>query len=660
MRKVILFAFLIILYMTIIASAEPIVEAAKDSDLQTANTILVRAPSKLSVEDEDNCTSLHWVYLGPDWEVSKYLIEKRANLNVVGGDKGKQINFKKLNPIEMSNSKLDEEEKRNYVVDDAAEQDFDSKVDALIQSLPHDRSFSGTVWVWSESRLMLQRSYGLADVKNSLPHTPSSQYLWGSITKAFVAVLVLQQVEEGHISLDDKIIGYLPQLTFKNAHEITVHQLLNHTSGIPQHFIGISNFFTQKDKHFHSRLDLIQLISSTTPVGEPGQLYHYSSLNYSLLGMILERVTKRSYPELLAEKILRPLGMANTGVDNNLTIKHHLAKGYQRGLKGLIQAPHDDKSSVLAAGDMYGTVADLGLFLKALDPGSGLLLSDASKKVMFDNQYGIYVSERDIPGEEKLSILATGGSAYGFISRLYRIPKYDCTIIAIANIQSPPIVYEIVDRIVDFLFNLEVPVKSASTEDVHDSPKTPPIDLINKIRSYCGWYCFKGEAGDRFFGIVHKDSRFYRISFNQFEISRDELRPRTKDSFTLGSNSNVVYGFETDSSGMISLVIRSGKNEFRLDRLVRRKLVNSADFIGNFMSVELQQTFQFRNDDLGLVCDVFLDGKPARFIRLLEMDIFACGDTIIQFERDQKNQITGFRLRRPDLDGFFGSLFVKL
>jgi CubicO group peptidase (beta-lactamase class C family) len=653
MRKIILFAFLIIFHMTIIASAEPIVKAAKDGDLQTVNTIMVRAASKLSVKDKDNWASLHWVYLGPYWEVSKYLIGKRADLNVVGGDKGKQINFKKPNPIEMSNSKLDEEEKRNYVVDDAAEQDFDSKVDALIQNLPHDRSFSGTVWVWSEGRLMFQRSYGLADMKNSQSHTPSSQYLWGSITKAFVAVLVLQQVEEGRISLDDKIIGYLPLLTFKNAHEITVHQLLNHTSGIPQHFIGISNFFTQKDKHFHSRLDLIQLISSTTPVAEPGELWHYSSLNYSLLGMILERVTKRSYPELLAEKILRPLGMANTGVDNNLTIKHHLAKGYQRGLKGLVQAPYEDKSSVLAAGDMYGTVADLALFLKALDSGSGLLLSDASKKVMFDNQYGIYVSERDIPGEEKLTILATGGSAYGFISRLYRIPKYDRTIIAIANIQSPPIVYEIVDRIFDFLFSPELPGEYAV-------PKAPPIDLINKIRSYCGWYYFKDEAGSRFLGIVHKDLRFYMISLEQFEISHEELVPRTKDSLILGRDPNVVFCFEKDSSGVLNLLIRRGKNEYRLNQVIGKKLANSPDFIGNFMSVELQQTFQFRNDGLGLVCDVFLDGKPARFIRLPETDIFACGDTVIQFERDQKNQITGFRLRRPDLDGFFGSLFVKL
>ena len=65
---------------------------------------------------------------------------------------------------------------------------------------------SGMVWVWPEGRPMLRRSYGLADITNSLPHTPSSQYLWGSIAKAFVANLVLQQVEEGRISLDDRII----------------------------------------------------------------------------------------------------------------------------------------------------------------------------------------------------------------------------------------------------------------------------------------------------------------------------------------------------------------------------------------------------------------------------------------------------------------------
>jgi len=93
MKRVILFAMLIMVHMTIVASAEPIVEAAKNGDLQTVKTILAQDLSKLNATDEDNYTSLHWACIRTHWDVAEYLIEKGADLNVVGGDGGTQINW---------------------------------------------------------------------------------------------------------------------------------------------------------------------------------------------------------------------------------------------------------------------------------------------------------------------------------------------------------------------------------------------------------------------------------------------------------------------------------------------------------------------------------------------------------------------------------------
>jgi len=93
MKRVILFAMLIILNMTIIAAAETIVEAAKNGDLQTVKTILAKDPSKLNATDESKYTALHWACMRARWGVAKYLIEKGADLNVAGGDEGTQINW---------------------------------------------------------------------------------------------------------------------------------------------------------------------------------------------------------------------------------------------------------------------------------------------------------------------------------------------------------------------------------------------------------------------------------------------------------------------------------------------------------------------------------------------------------------------------------------
>jgi hypothetical protein len=93
MKRVILFAVLIMVHMTIIASAEPIVEAAKNGDLQTVKTILAKDPSKLNATDESKYTALHWASMRAHWDVAEFLIEKGADLNVVGGDGGTQINW---------------------------------------------------------------------------------------------------------------------------------------------------------------------------------------------------------------------------------------------------------------------------------------------------------------------------------------------------------------------------------------------------------------------------------------------------------------------------------------------------------------------------------------------------------------------------------------
>ena len=93
MKRAMFLMMLIIIRLTIIASTEPIVEAAKNGDLQIVKTILAQEPSKLNATDQDNYTSLHWACMRAHWDIVKYLIEKGADLNVIGGDGGSPINW---------------------------------------------------------------------------------------------------------------------------------------------------------------------------------------------------------------------------------------------------------------------------------------------------------------------------------------------------------------------------------------------------------------------------------------------------------------------------------------------------------------------------------------------------------------------------------------
>jgi len=93
MKNTIIFSVLFILCTSVLVSAEPIVEAAKNGDFKTVKTILEKNPSKLNVTDQDKYTALHWACIRAHWNIAKYLIEKGADLNVIGGDGGTPINW---------------------------------------------------------------------------------------------------------------------------------------------------------------------------------------------------------------------------------------------------------------------------------------------------------------------------------------------------------------------------------------------------------------------------------------------------------------------------------------------------------------------------------------------------------------------------------------
>jgi len=93
MKKTLFFTFFILSFILSIAAAEPIVESAKNGDFQSVKNILENDPSKLDIKDEDGYTALHWACMRAHWDITKYLIEKGADLNVVGGDGGTQINW---------------------------------------------------------------------------------------------------------------------------------------------------------------------------------------------------------------------------------------------------------------------------------------------------------------------------------------------------------------------------------------------------------------------------------------------------------------------------------------------------------------------------------------------------------------------------------------
>jgi len=216
--------------------------------------------------------------------------------------------------------------------------------------------------------------------------------------KQFTSMLIMQLVDEGKVKLNDRITDYLPEYRKDNGDKITIHQLLTHTSGLPD-YANLSGFFPDSVRNHYSLDYLIKQFCSRDLEFESGTKFKYSTSGYLLLGVIIEKVSGKSYEEVLQEKILKPLKMYNTGVDNNKIILEKRAYGYMKESTEYVKGPYHYMPNCFAGGDMYSTVEDLYLWDQALYTEK--LLSEKTKKLMF-----------------KSHILAAGlpvyGAGYGF------------------------------------------------------------------------------------------------------------------------------------------------------------------------------------------------------------------------------------------------------
>ncbi|HSF48440.1 MAG TPA: serine hydrolase domain-containing protein, partial [Burkholderiales bacterium] len=259
-------------------------------------------------------------------------------------------------------------------------QDKASKIDELMKVYNGYRQFNGAVLVAENGKIIFKKGYGMANMEWNIPVETDTKFRLGSITKQFTSMLILQLVHEGKIKLEGKLTDYLPDYRKDTGDRITIHQLLNHTSGIPS-YTGLPNFSQEISRNPYNVSDFVKKYASGDLEFEPGTKFKYNNSGYFLLGAIVERVTGKPYEQALKERILDPLGMKNTGYDRHATILAKRAAAYEKRPDGYINAPYLDMSLPYAAGSLYSTVEDLYLWDQALYTDK--LLSAQLKELMF-------------------------------------------------------------------------------------------------------------------------------------------------------------------------------------------------------------------------------------------------------------------------------------
>jgi CubicO group peptidase (beta-lactamase class C family) len=304
-----------------------------------------------------------------------------------------------------------------------------ARVDSLMQGYHQSGKFTGAVLVAQNGSIVYNRGFGKADLAANTPNEPGTVFFIASLTKPFTAVLIMQLAEAGKLQMEHTLGRYFPGLKNEAVRQVTIHQLLSHTSGIPD-FIGPS-LVTEKgltDAWLTGQLDQL------TPDPAPGKEFRYANSTYIVLARILEKIYRKPYARLLKENILDKCGMTRSGSMVTGEKVKNSAKGYVMAESTLTEAAPMDLSVFKGAGSVYSTADDLFKFDQALYTQK--LISDHSKELMFSTtgNYGYGWFIRQIPGTGK-AVYHEGGVP-GYTSLLFRAVEKKYCIILLSNNES--------------------------------------------------------------------------------------------------------------------------------------------------------------------------------------------------------------------------------
>jgi CubicO group peptidase (beta-lactamase class C family) len=320
----------------------------------------------------------------------------------------------------------------------------ESIVDNFYNSLKGKEVPGIAVLVARDGNVLYRKGFGHADIKNKIPATPDTKFRIGSVTKQFTAAAILKLQEGNLLSVNDKLSKFIPD--YPRGDEVTIHQLLTHTSGI--HSYTSKADFIDKVTKTITPDSLISSFKNDPYDFNPGEKMLYNNSAYFLLGYIIGKVSGKPYEAYLKETFFDPLHMENTGVHYAGIKLEHEAKGYSKNNSKYEAATNWDMSWAGGAGAMYSTVDDLLKWNQALYGGKVLSeksFNDALTPVVLKNgelpamKYGYGLGFTKFRGQD---IVSHSGGLHGFITQLAYYPKEKLTIVMFSNTDQPDVNFD--------------------------------------------------------------------------------------------------------------------------------------------------------------------------------------------------------------------------
>jgi CubicO group peptidase (beta-lactamase class C family) len=304
------------------------------------------------------------------------------------------------------------------------------KLDEYLVSANKFYRFNGSVLIAEKGKIIIRKSYGYKNVATQSLNDSNSIFQIGSITKQFTSAVILKLQEEGKLSVQDKLTKYFPE--FKYADKIMLENLLTHTSGIYNYTNDIDDNDSAIVCNPINKQLVLDLMFKHALDFKPGTKFSYDNSGYYLPGLIIEKVTGKSYEQNVRDIIFTPLQMTQSLFDFRDSKDTNIAIGYKKlNEKEQMIAQRWDSTVTFAAGAIFSTTGDMYKWAKAI-ANKEILSADSWKAILTPHLgnygYGWWIDtlfgKKYVMNSERLP---------GFMAWLSYYPDEDATIILLNN-----------------------------------------------------------------------------------------------------------------------------------------------------------------------------------------------------------------------------------
>lgn len=504
-----------------------------------------------------------------------------------------------------------------------------AQVDRVFEEWNQSDTPGCVVGVAVNGKPVLLRAYGMANLEYGVRLRPDTVFESGSVAKQFTAAAIALLVHDGRISLDDPVHQYIPELP-DFGDPIVIRHFLNHTSGLRSQWALLDISGRPRGWVVHTKAEILELVGRMKELNfSPGEEFLYNNTGYTLLGVIVERVSGKSLDAFCQERLFKPLGMTNTQWRDDFTeIVPDRATAYGRNNDGTFFT-NMPFTNVVGNGGLLTTVRDLLIWNENLDNprvGGRTFVDQLETRGRLNDGFDIDYAQGLIVTEYKgLREVSHSGSTAGYRTFLARMPEARFSIAVLSNVSaSAP--ERLARKVADIFL--------AGKLKEPDKPVTASVPL-EKLKRYVGVY--REPLTDAGLRVALDENGRSLLLGNQAVFSVSENIFSTAD----GSRRVVFEPGTTGSPLRITDSRAAAKPRiWEMMKPFTPKPGDLRNYVGTYYSEELDKTYSVLIEAGKLQFSFY----PAQLIELTPVyqDAFEEGGRVFRFIRDRSGRVDGF------------------